>query len=70
MATLVGLPRFARHREQAVSTDDRRLSRIIVIQQALQDLTYEEAVFVLQTVATNMDLNDKLRRVGERENEG
>jgi hypothetical protein len=53
-----------------VSTDDRRLSRIIVIQQALQDLTYEEAVFVLQTVATNMDLNDKLRRVGERENEG
>ncbi|OQW71689.1 MAG: hypothetical protein BVN33_14755 [Proteobacteria bacterium ST_bin13] len=63
MAQLIGLPRFARHREQAVSTDDRRLSRIIVIQQALQGLTYDEAQFVLQTVHRNMELNDELRRV-------
>ncbi len=46
-----------------MSTDDRRLSRIIVIQQALQGLTYDEAQFVLQTVHRNMELNDELRRV-------
>ena len=64
------LPSILRGREpESVATDDRRLMRVIIIQQALSDLTYEEAVFVLQTVATNMDFHDKVRRVGKGEHE-
>lgn len=46
-----------------MSTDDRRLMRVIIIQEALRDLTYEEATFIMETVMRNMDLNDQLRKV-------
>lgn len=70
MGTLVGLPRFVRGREpDTVATDDKRLMRVIIIQQALQGLTFDEAEFVLSTVQKNMTLNDELRRVTDGRDE-
>jgi hypothetical protein len=54
---------------ERVATDDQRLMRVIIIQEALAGLTLEEAAFVLETVQRNMDLNDQLRRITERGDE-
>jgi hypothetical protein len=54
---------------ERVATDDQRLMRVIIIQEALAGLTLEEAAFVLETVQRNMDLNDQLRRIAERGDE-
>lgn len=67
---VVNLPRIMRGREpERVATDDQRLMRVIIIQEALAGLTLEEAAFVLETVQRNMDLNDQLRRITERGDE-
>jgi hypothetical protein len=46
-----------------VSTTDKLLTRVIIIQEAIAGLHVEEAKFVLETVHRNMELNDELRRV-------
>jgi len=68
MGQIVGLPRLFRAKETArVSTDDPRISAVIVIQQTLSGLSDEEARFVIETVQTNMDLNRRHRKAWELE---
>jgi hypothetical protein len=64
MGAIAALPRLLRAKESAsVSTSDKLLMRVIIIQEAIAGLHVEEAKFVLETVHRNMELNDELRRV-------
>jgi hypothetical protein len=64
MGAIVGLPRLFQVRGSgSVSTTDKLLTRVIIIQEAIAGLHVEEAKFVLETVHRNMELNDELRRV-------
>jgi hypothetical protein len=66
MGAIAGFPRLLRAKDFAsVSTSDKRLMRVIVIQEALAGLNYDEAKFVLDTVRINMQLNDDLRAVND-----
>jgi hypothetical protein len=64
MGAISHLPRlFQAKGSGAVSTADKLLTRVIIIQEAISGLHVEEAKFVLETVHRNMELNDELRRV-------
>ena len=60
------MPRLLRAKDSvSVSTSDKLLMRVIIIQEAIAGLHVEEAAFVLETVRRNMDLNDQLRRIND-----
>ncbi len=68
MGALIKMPKMFRGKpREVVATDDPRIAAVILIQQALAELSDEEAAFVIQTVQANMDLNRRHRKAWELE---